>query len=228
MKNWKRSIRVTDGFSLSAINLTQMKMHGMEQTPKSFPGGSCYLAFCPHLQPIQPHQSGPVFPVKIPILLVNSKTLGGGLKPLDQLGCKTVDDAHNQCQKYPVLDLTVPVLHVTSCSRGKKEMPEGEIKEVYRMMVSDMGGKGSTIHCFAQYKNKSASNEAGRSHAQNKLKEAIQAQLIVDLWNSMMKEGRDAKFHLDSEKKLDKLKDDKSMQGYWMSRGHIQHRRSQN
>lgn len=39
-----------------------------------------------------------------------------------------------------------------------------------------------------------------RSHAQNKLKEVIQAQLTVDLWHSLTKDDKDAKFYLGSEK----------------------------
>ena len=77
---------VTDDFTLSAINLTQMKMHGTEQTLRSFPGESCYLAVhppaahsAPLLWPRAPHPSTS--------LADNSKTLGNGLMILDEPGC---------------------------------------------------------------------------------------------------------------------------------------------
>jgi len=77
---------MTDGFTLSAINLTRMKMHGMEQTSRSFPGGSCYLAVhlpaahsAPWVWPCTPHPSTS--------LAGNSKTLGNGLMTSDKAGC---------------------------------------------------------------------------------------------------------------------------------------------
>lgn len=60
--------------------------------------------------------------------------------------------------------------------------------------------QGLTAHYFFQYKNKGASNEAGRSHAYNKLKEVIQRQLIADLWYTLPKNSKDAIFYLGSEK----------------------------
>lgn len=77
---------VTDGFTLSAINLTQMKMHDIEQTLRSFPGGSCYLAVhlpaarsAPLVWPCAPHPSTS--------LTGNSKTVGNGLMTSDEPGC---------------------------------------------------------------------------------------------------------------------------------------------